>query len=93
MRRLVFTVYFDILINWKFYCIINILLSYNYLSIIMKHLYKIILLSILIFSFACSNKTNSPLEEVLELAGSNRSELKRLNITYNHIKHTENTYN
>ena len=47
MRRLVFTVYFDILINWKFYCIINILLS------------------ILIFSFACSNKTTNPLEEVL----------------------------
>lgn len=44
----------------------------------MKNLYKIILLSLLIFSFACSNKTTKPLEEVFRLAGSNKSELKRV---------------
>ena len=44
----------------------------------MEHLYKILIFTLSIFSFGCSNKTNSPLEEVLELAGSNRSELKQV---------------
>jgi hypothetical protein len=44
----------------------------------MKHLYKILLFSFLLLSSGCSPKKNSPLEEVLELAGSNRHELERV---------------
>jgi hypothetical protein len=44
----------------------------------MKRPYKILLFSFLLLSSGCSPKKNSPLEEVLELAGSNRHELERV---------------
>ena len=44
----------------------------------MKHLYEILLFGFLFFSSGCSHKKDSPLEEVLKLAGSNRHELERV---------------
>lgn len=44
----------------------------------MKRPYKILLFSFLLLSSGCSPKKNSPLEEVLRLAGANRHELERV---------------
>ena len=44
----------------------------------MKHIYRISFFAFFVFSFGCSHKKNSPLEEVLKLAGSNRHELERV---------------
>lgn len=44
----------------------------------MKHLYGICLFAFFVFSSGCSHIKNSPLEEVLQLAGSNRNELERV---------------
>jgi hypothetical protein len=44
----------------------------------MKHLYGILLFAFFVFTSCCFHKKDSPLEEVLKLAGKNRHELERV---------------